>query len=692
MVSVQGEQTEGTDRRLREMNEALLISSVRQHELAEQARAAEAALRQTERRYHALFDLSPVAVYSCDASGVIQEYNRRAAELWGRIPEPGDPDERYCGSLRMICPDGSVLAHDQCPMADVLCGAIPYARDAEVGIERPDGSRITVVVNIRPLKNEQGEITGAINCFYDITERKEMEQRLRDSEERYRAVTAEVKDYAIFRIDPQGRALTWNQGVARIFGFEEADFLNHDILELIFTPEDVRSGDAQRELDTAAAKGNAGDDRWMRRRNGERFFANGVTTALKNDRGDLIGFTKVMRDVTEQRQMQNQIEYQAERLADESRRKDEFLAMLSHELRNPLASIVNATQLLRLQQDRNPIQVQAQAVIDRQVAQLAHLVDDLLEVSRISTGRIHLSSERVDLRGTILSAIETIQPQANRKEHSLVESLPEEPVWVEGDPLRLEQVVVNLLNNAVKYTDASGHIGVTLQREGNEALLRVRDDGVGIAPEMLPRIFDLFTQADESLDRAQGGLGIGLALVKSLVTLHRGRVEAQSTLGEGSEFTIALPLLQSQEPHPIQSAAEAITSDHALKVLVVDDNKDAADTVSMLLQALGHDVRLAHDGKVALKTALDYRPDVILLDIGLPGADGFQVATWIRQEPALKDVLLIALTGYGRESDRQRSRDVGFNYHLVKPIDFSKIESLLSAATNADAPDGQGAR
>jgi len=505
----------------------------------------------SEGRYRTLFEVAPVAVYSCDASGVIREFNRRAGELWGRVPVLGDTDERFCGSFRMIRPDGSVLAHKLCPMAEVLSGAVPYARDAEVDIERPDGSRVTVIVNIRPLKNEQGEITGAINCFYDITE---------------------------------------------------------------------------------------------------------------------------------QRAMDNQIRQQAARLADDSRRKDEFLAMLSHELRNPLASIVNAIQLLRLQNDRNPIQIQAHGIIDRQVAQLAHLVDDLLEVSRISTGRIHLSLERVDLRGTIRRAIETIQPQARRKEHSVADSLPDEPVWVEGDPMRLEQVVVNLLINAVKYTDTGGDIRLALQREGNEAILRVRDNGVGIAPEMLPRIFDLFTQADQSLDRAQGGLGIGLALVQSLVTLHRGRVEAKSTLGEGSEFTVALPLLESQHPFVVRIAAETPTAIHALKVLVVDDNKDAADTVSMLLQMLGHDARLAHDGKEALRVALDYCPDVVLLDIGLPGADGFQVAKWIRREPALNAVVLVALTGYGQESDRHLSQEAEFDHHLVKPVEFAKIEAILAAA------------
>lgn len=639
-----------------------------------------ARLRESERRFREMIDALPAAIYTTDAEGRLTHFNRAAAEFSGRVPNLGT--DQWCVSWNLYYPDGTPMPHDESPMAIALKeGRIVSA--AEAVLERPDGTRVWFTPYPTPLLDAVGRVVGGINMLMDITERKRTERVLHESEERYRTVAEQVKDYAIFRIDIQGRALTWNQGVQRILGFAEAEFLGQDIVEIIFTPEDVQSGAVQRELDTAAAQGTASNDRWMRRRNGERFFANGVTTALKSDSGELVGFTKVMRDVTEQHQMQNQIEEQAERLADESRRKDEFLAMLSHELRNPLASIVNATQLLRLQQDRNPIQTQAHGIINRQVAQLAHLVDDLLEVSRISTGRIRLNAEHVDLRSIIQRALETTQPQVSRKGQSLAQSLPDDPLWVMGDPMRLEQVVVNLLNNAVKYTDRGGDILVALHREGNDAILRVRDTGVGIAPDMLPRIFDLFTQADRSLDRAQGGLGIGLSLVQSLVSLHGGRVAARSTLGKGSEFIVTLPILPPQDSQTAVTLTEAPPA-HALKVLVVDDNIDAAQSVAMLLQALGHDARLAHDGVQAMKAALEYRPDVVLLDIGLPLVDGFAVAKRLRQEPALGDVVLVALTGYGQESDRQQSREAGFDHHLVKPVDFAKIESiLLAAAPNA---------
>jgi two-component system CheB/CheR fusion protein len=366
-------------------------------------------------------------------------------------------------------------------------------------------------------------------------------------------------------------------------------------------------------------------------------------------------------------------------LGEASRRKDEFLAMLSHELRNPLAPILNAVQLLRLQRDGTPLQKEAHGIIERQVAQLARLVDDLLEVSRITTGRIHLQEGRVDFRGIVDRAIETTQPQAGQKGQSVAKSLPMEPLWVYGDAMRLEQVVVNLLNNASKYTDQGGHIWVGLKQEGDQAVLRVRDNGMGIAAEQLPHIFDLFTQADKSLDRSQGGLGIGLALVRSLVNMHRGQVEAHSTVGQGSEFVVNLPV-HVASPESTAIPVPIVQSPHRpLKVLAVDDNVDAAKGMAMLLRAFGHEARVAHDGASAMQAAMEFVPEAVLLDIGLPVTNGYQVAKWIRQEPALKDVVLIAVTGYGQESDLQRSREAGFDHHLVKPVDFAKIESILSA-------------
>ncbi len=372
------------------------------------------------------------------------------------------------------------------------------------------------------------------------------------------------------------------------------------------------------------------------------------------------------------------VRQRADELAELDRRKDEFLAMLGHELRNPLAPILNAVQLLRLQRGESRRQQQACTIIERQVGQLVHLVDDLLEVSRITTGRIHLQRKQLDMRAIVECGVETVRPLIEQHRHALAVHLPPSPIWIDGDSTRLEQVVVNLLNNAAKYTDEGGQIWLSLQQEGNEAVLQVRDSGVGIAPELMPHIFDLFTQAERSLARSQGGLGIGLSLVQRLVEMHGGKVTASSAVGQGSEFVVRLPVVLTAEPQPPSPPTEkARPTGPSLRVLVVDDNVDTATSLALLLRESGHDVRTAHDGLTALEAAIDYRPDVALLDIGLPGLDGFEVAKRMRQQPILQKAVLVAMTGYGKESDRQRSREAGFDHYLVKPAKFEKVQEIL---------------
>lgn len=540
------------EQQLREMNQALLVSSIKQHELTAQAQQAEAVARESEERYRALFDSAPMAVFVCDLNAVIQHYNAQAVELWGREPVCGV--ERHCGSTKLWRPDGAPLPHAHSPIVEVLRTGVPV-HNVEVLIERPDGSHLPVLMNFAALKNAQGEITGAVTSFIDITERSLLERQTHE---------------------------------------------------------------------------------------------------------------------------------QAEALAELHQRKDEFLAMLSHELRNPLSAILNALHVLRLDDTGNPIQQKAKRVIERQVGQLAHLVDDLLEVSRVITGGIQLHQERLEMRGIVDRATESVRALIDRRKHELSVTLSAEPLWLQGDPTRLEQVLVNLLNNSAKYTDEGGHISVTAQQDGNEVVLRVRDTGIGIAPELLPRIFDLFTQADRTLDRSQGGLGIGLSLVKKLVELHGGTVTAHSGgLGQGSEFIVRIPALfpVSESIAPIKRAQH-----HAQRsrVLVVDDNMDAADMLAVMLQMFGHDVQAVYSGQTALETAVESQPDFVLLDIGLPDIDGYEVARRLREQPRTKRVTLIAVTGYGQDSDRQRSQEAGFDHHLVKPVEAEKLEDLL--ATLAKQP------
>jgi signal transduction histidine kinase/CheY-like chemotaxis protein len=398
-----------------------------------------------------------------------------------------------------------------------------------------------------------------------------------------------------------------------------------------------------------------------------------------------------IRDITERSRLQRQTQEQATALADMDRRKDEFLAMLGHELRNPLAPIVNAALLLRLHINRdrlngieNPVLAQSASIIERQAGQLALLVDELLEVSRITTGRIQLHREPIAFGAVVEHAVSTVRSLIEQRKHEVTLSLPTEAIWLNADAARLEQVLVNLLANAAKYTDNSGHIWVTLQKEETVAVLRVKDTGVGIAPEILPRIFDLFTQTKQSLDRSQGGLGIGLALVQRLVELHGGMVEATSTVGQGSEFVVRLPVVLPPERQSVPPPAEEAEQPRpSLRVLVVDDNVDTVTTLAMLVRESGYDVRTAYDGSTVLEAALDYRPNVVLLDIGLPGMNGYEVAKQIRQQPALKNLVLVAMTGYGQESDRKSSHDAGFDHHLVKPADFPKVLKILATVSES---------
>jgi signal transduction histidine kinase/DNA-binding response OmpR family regulator len=366
-------------------------------------------------------------------------------------------------------------------------------------------------------------------------------------------------------------------------------------------------------------------------------------------------------------------------------RKNEFLAMLAHELRNPLAPIRSAVHILRLRGAEHPEVSWAQDLIDRQLQQMVRLVDDLLDVSRITRGKITLLCEPTDIAMVVNHAVETSRPLIDLHKHTLSVALPQEPLWVECDVTRLAQVFSNLLNNAAKYTREGGQIWLTVAQEGDEVVVRVRDSGIGIPPAMLAKVFDLFIQVDRTLDRSQGGLGIGLTLVRRLVEMHRGTVQATSAgVNQGSEFAVRLPLAAApvkkssngSAPHP---PARRFT----FRILVVDDNVDGAESLAVLLRVGGHDVRVAHDGPSALTVAAEHRPEVVLLDIGLPGLDGYEVARRMRREPDLENCLLIAITGYGRDEDRRRSLDAGFDAHLVKPIDANALSSILMRTASA---------
>jgi PAS domain S-box-containing protein len=543
-----------------------------------------------------------------------------------------------------------------------------------------DGTERPIDDSAAPIRNARGEVAGVVLVFRDVTERRNAERALQESEERFRLLVEGTYDYAIFMLDPAGNVATWNTGAQRIKGYRAEEIIGKHF-STFYPAEALESGWPQEELRRATAQGRFEDEGWRVRRDGSQFWANVIITALKDENGNIRGFSKITRDLTERRQLER-AKMHAEVMSDLSRRKDEFLAMLSHELRNPLSPILNAVEMLRLQQSQDPIQEQARAIIERQAVKLTRLVDDLLEVSRITTGRIRLQREPIDLRSVVERAVESQHALIAQHKHELSVSLPDDPVWVFADSTRMEQVVVNMLANSIKYTDEGGRIWATVERDGSEALLRVRDTGVGIAPDLLPGIFDLFTQAARSLDRSQGGLGVGLTVVHRVVVLHGGTVEAFSEgLGRGSEFTVKLPMTSPPAPASEQPDRPASAAGAPLRVLVVDDNKDTADSAALLLRRSGHDVRTAYSGDVVLAEALTFRPDAVLLDLGLPVADGYEVARRLRNDPDCKHVALIAVSGYGQERDRQRSREAGFDAHLTKPVDMQKVEEMLAALT-----------
>lgn len=394
---------------------------------------------------------------------------------------------------------------------------------------------------------------------------------------------------------------------------------------------------------------------------------------IHDGRGRLAGVVLVFRDITERRAVERT-------LRDNDRRKDEFLAMLAHELRNPLAPIRNAAHTLGLLGTPDDRVQWVSGVIERQVELMTRLVDDLLDVSRITSGKITLRREPVAIAAVIAQAVEIARPPAESRKETLEAEVAAGVGWVDGDQARLVQAVGNLLDNAIKYTEEGGHIRLTARAEADEIVIAVRDTGVGIASDLLPYVFDLFTQADRSLERRQGGLGIGLTLVRRLVEMHGGRVEAASEgPGRGSEFTIRLPRLALEAPAPASAPAPDRPAGPARRVLVVDDQPDSTDSLALILRLRGHEVRTASDGPSALEEFARYRPEVVFLDLGLPGMSGYDVARRLRAMPEARDVRLVALTGYGTEADRERTRAAGFDVHLAKPVDPQAVETLLAS-------------
>ena len=532
---------------------------------------------------------------------------------------------------------------------------------------RKDGTRFWANVVITPLRDASGELLGFSKVTRDLTERRRHEEQLRESEEKLRLIVDGVKDHAMFLLDPEGVVVSWNPAAQEVLGHAPSEIIGREVA-VLYPPQDRTAGRPQAEMAAAAHAGAFHAHAWKTRADGSSVWTDVSITSIRDADGRLKGFVHILRDLTEQRRI--------EALEAEGRRTLEFIAMLSHELRNPLAPIRNAVSILKLPQGQQHTGKYAD-MIARQVTHLTRLVDDLMDVSRITTGKIELERASLELNTLVQVAVDSMRSTLERYDHTLDVKLAPQPVFVEGDAVRLTQVVVNLLNNAAKYTAPKGRIEVSVTRNHSAVRIEVSDNGIGMSESLLQRAFEPFFQGERSLDRAEGGLGIGLTLVKKIVELHAGSVLASSAgAGMGTKLTVTLPL--AKEAAQGLAAVVKGSPPRRASVLVVDDNRDAAESLVELLQASGCDVRVAFSGREALQVAAAIPLTAILLDIGLPDMSGHDVARQLRQMPSMQGTRIIATTGYGLSGDRDASAAAGFDAHLVKPVDHEEVLRLIA--------------
>jgi len=556
-----------------------------------------------------------------------------------------------------------------------LRGFSKITRDLTERKQAEDNLRRSYSLLEKRVEERTAELTATNKALQaEIEDRKRSEEALRESEERYRRLIAAMPA-AVYTTDRQGRITLFNDEAVKLWGRRPA------IGEMwcgsfrIFRPDGTLLPLDECPMAITLREGRAvrGQEIIVERPDGTRVCVLPRPEPLRNSLGEIEGAVNMLVDITDRKRMEDALQ-------EADRRKDEFLAMLAHELRNPLAPLSNSLHLLRLSEDLSPTVMQVRDIMESQVSQLVRLVDDLLDVSRIAGGKIELRKEAAELAAVIARAVETSRPLIEAASHQLAITIPPQPMMLEADPVRLTQVITNLLNNAAKYTEPGGQIWLTVRREDREAVVSVRDTGLGIPAEMLPRVFDMFAQVDGTLSRAQGGLGIGLTLAKTFVQMHGGRIEVNSAgVGKGSEFVVHLPLASHMPSSTVLTLVSGGTTKPlpARRILVVDDTRSAAYTLGKLLEKIGQQVCIRCDAASALEHVRTEPADVIISDISMPGIDGYELARRLRQEPSLKGLVLVALTGYGQDSDRQRATDAGFDYHLVKPVSLEAIRDLL---------------
>ncbi|MGH7827324.1 MAG: PAS domain S-box protein [Candidatus Binatia bacterium] len=626
---------------------------------------AEEALRESEERFRHMADNAPVMVWVTEPDGASSFLSKSWYDFTGQTPETG----LGFGWLAATHPDDRAKAQE----IFIPANARKEAFRLEYRLRRKDGEYRWAIDAATPRFAADGRFLGYIGSVIDIAERKRTEEALRQSEENFRNLADNMSQLA-WMADERGWIFWYNKRwfdytgttLEEVQGWEWKKVHHPDHVDRVVARIQQSWDTGELWEDTFPLRGKDGQYRW---------FLSRAMPILDSTRR-IFRWFGTNTDITEQREME-------EALREADRRKDEFLATLAHELRNPLAPIRNGLQIMRLAGENRDIVEQARGMMERQLQQMVRLIDDLLDLSRISQGKVELRKERVELSAVVRNALETSRPLIEESGHELTINAPSEPVFVEADTTRLAQVFANLLNNAAKYTENDGHIWLTVDSRGSEVVVSVKDNGVGIPAHMLSRVFEMFAQVDGSPERTQSGLGIGLNIAERLVKMHGGAIEARSNgPGTGSEFIVRLPVFVSpvaELERPSVNGGQ-VGSSLRRRILVADDNVDSASSMAMMLEIMGNEVRTARDGLEALEVAEVFRPEVILLDIGMPGINGYEACRRIREQPWGRDVVVVALTGWGLDGDKRRAREAGFDDHLVKPADPAKLEKLLAAS------------
>lgn len=626
------------------------------------AEAAVEAARATEAELLLVTSRTPVLLTRCGADRRYAFVNRAAAEFLGR-----PPSEIIGRTISEVI--GETADHSISPHIDRVLAGETVEFETEIPYAHP-GPRF-MHVTYTPDRDARGEVVGWFASLVDVTMQKQAERALGESEQRFSAMADAAP--VLMWISDTDKLCTW-------FNRPWLDFVGRTMEQEIGNgwADNVHADDFDRCLKTFVesfdARRSFSMEYRLRRHDGEYRWLLDRGVPRYDPEGRFVGYIGSCIDIADLKLTQ-------EALVEADRRKDEFLATLAHELRNPLAPIRSEVEILRLKGPLTPELKRSREVIDRQTHQMTRLIDDLMDVSRITRDRLELRKQRIDLRTVLQAAVEMSHSAIEGSRHDLVVRLPDEPISLDADVTRLAQVFSNLLSNAAKFSEAGSRIVLAATREGADAVISVRDTGIGIPADMLTRIFEPFVQVDRSLERAQSGLGIGLTLVKRLLEMHAGTVEARSDgPGKGSEFVVRLPAATTETAQVVPLAApEVRIASQKNRVLVADDNIDAATSLSMVLEILGYETRMAHDGVEALKAATEFRPDVALLDIGMPQINGYDVARHIRKQPWGQRMLLMAVTGWGQAEDKQRTLDAGFDHHLVKPVDPDRVAQLLAS-------------